>query len=186
MVVMPNETEPTHLPVTTLPEPSHPVPIKLDKAALGKLRKRRQDEQLAEAKAFQLVGSKILRINNKVLGKIGKEIEQMGVKRVAHGRIASAAENAGMSLVKCDQLIAEMQANNPALDPNVIVAMMRLQLDFNKQIIETGEAHLVADKQVTTSPAGNNLSIPFPVGQPMFVSVNPIPQKAIEETTPKP
>lgn len=175
---MPNETTPPiPLPVATRPEPPQPVLIKLDARAKAKLRKRKLEEQLAEAQAFQRVGSKIIRIKERSLAKIGKEMEEMGIKRVEHGRIAYVADNASKLLVECDHKLEEMQANNPALEPEVIVTMMRLQLEFNQQILETAEAHLRAEKQITVAPSANNLSIPFPVGQPMLVSVSPMQQK---------
>lgn len=158
------------LPVSIIDDPEEEIAIKLDAATLARHRKA---ERLAEAQVMSEVGAKVLKIKTQVLAKIGKEIETLGVKDMGYGYLASANDNAGSSLVRCDELIAEMLATNPSTDPEIIVEMLRLKLQFNAQIIEVGSSHLRASREAAGGTGGNNLQIPFPASQSMTVSVTP-------------
>lgn len=158
------------LPVTVIHDDVEEVPIKLDAATLAR---HRRAERLAEAEIMQRVGAKVLKVKTQVLGKIGKEIEKLGVKDMGYGYLASANDNAGTALVRCDEFIADLMAKTPEIDPEVIVEIMRLKLQFNAQIIEVGESHLKASREAGSGTGGNSLQIPFPAGQSMTVSVAP-------------
>lgn len=142
----------------------------LDAKALVKYR---QAERLAAAQAMEEIGSKVLKINTRVLGKAGIEIEKIGVKSLGYGYIASGYGTAGESLVGCDELIAEARAKTPPAPLEAIVELMRLKLLFNAQIITMGELHLKASREAASGTQSNNLTIPFPPGQAMTVSVAP-------------
>lgn len=156
--------------ITPEPDREEDVPITLDAAALAKYRK---DERLAAALAMEEIGSKVLKINTRVLAKIGSEIEKLGVKCLGYGYLASGYDNAGQALAKCDEMISDMLAKSPPTPPEVIVEIMRLKKEFNAQIIAVGESHLKASREAVSGTQNNNLSIPFPVGQSMVVSVTP-------------
>lgn len=173
------------LDVQVVAESDASVPVKVDAAALRKQRKKKMSEQLEDLHALGAMGTKILKIKNKMLSAIGKDIERLGVKSLGYGKIASAGENAENAFVECDRLIAEMRANNPSMDPEIVVALMQLQLGFNKQIIEIGESYLKTERQVSTQPQGNTFSFPFPAGQSTVVAIGPAAPKAVEDSAPK-
>lgn len=177
---MSNTAESTTLSVTVVSDPEQQLPIKLDSKALAKIRKNKQKEALADARAFQLLGSKIIKIKNTALAKIGEQVEKHGVKKIGHGKLASASQNADQALAECDKYIAELLANNPNVDPKVFIQLMQVKLEFNRQVMELGEAHMAADRQASSAIQGNSLQIPFPAGQSLTISTPPAPAPPIE------
>lgn len=149
------------------------------------LRQAKAAARLEEAKGLQLMGAKVLKIRISVLAKIGEQIAKLGVKHLGYGYLASANENADNALAECDKFIAGFIANSKGVDPDVIVTLMQLKRDFNKQIIEVGENHIRADRNIGVAPTGNNLMMPFPAGQSVTVSVNPSAIGQIENGNPK-
>lgn len=159
--------------------------MKLEAGEEKTLKQARAAQRLEEAQGLQLVGAKVLKIRISVLAKAGEQIAKLGVKHLGYGYLASANDNADNALAECDKLIAGLLANGGGVDPDVIVSLMQLKLGFNKQIIEVGENHLRADRNIGVAPTGNNLMMPFPAGQSVTVSVNPSAIGQIENGNPK-
>jgi len=177
---MTDTKEPTHLEVTVIDEPEVQLPIKLDDKAMAKLRKQRRKDALAEAREFEYVGAKIIKIKNKVLAKIGSEIEKHGVKKIGHGWLASAGQHTSEVLAACDKYMAELLANNPNTDPETILSILNLKKDLISQQIQLGDSHIKADRQASEAPKSNSLQIPFPAGQSMTISTGTTAPAQIE------
>lgn len=162
------------------------LPVQLDDRAL---RLQRSRARVAEARAYEQLGQRVLKFKARKFGQVGEYIvTTLGVKKVGHGTIISASENADQAIQRCDALVQELLAKDPPCDPDVIVALMQLKRDFNQQLLDSGEAHLRIDRQPASAPEGNNLSIPFPAGQPMMIAIGkqqPPPAPVVESDGPE-
>lgn len=145
------------------------VAVQLDERALARQRSR---TRIAEARAYEQLGQRVLKFKARKFGAVGEYIvTTLGVKKVGHGTIISASENADQAIQRCDALVQEMLAKDPPCDPDVVVALMQLKRDFNQQLLDSGEAHLRIDRQPTVGPESNTLSVPFPAGTPMMLAI---------------
>ena len=120
----------------------------------------------------------------KTLAAIGSDVEKLGVKQIGHGKIALAGENAHIHIERLGDLVHELQSRTPPVDPSVIVDAMALVRAFNEQLMESGKAHINADKQPVVSNTSNTLSVPFPAGTPLMIGV--APQKPVTVDGSKP
>lgn len=173
------------MPVAFNPGPTEDLPVALDARALARQRSR---ARIAEARAYEQLGQRVLKFKAKKFGVVGEYIvTNLGVKKVGHGTIISASEYADQSIQRCDALVQELLAKDPPCDPDVIVALMTLKKDFNQQLLDSGEAHLRIDRQPTVGPESNTLSVPFPAGTPMLIAVGkqpPPPAPVVESDEP--
>jgi hypothetical protein len=170
------EDQPENVSLTFDPGPTEAVQVNLDAKALAR---QRRMARLAEAKAYESLGQRLLKFKAKKFGAVGEYIvTKLGVKKVGHGTIISASENADQYIDRCDALIGELMAKDPPCDPEVIVALMQLIRDFNRQLLDSGEAHLKIDRQPSVAPEQNQLSIPFPQGTPMVIAMGQQQQPA--------
>lgn len=157
------------LAVTFTEAPAEALPVVLSEKL--KLRQQRK-AQIAKAKAYEQLGQRVLKFKAKKFGDLGRYIvDQIGVKQIGHGTIISATENADQYIQRCDAIIKELLARDPPCDPDVIAAVMRLALDFNRQVLDAGEAHLRIDRQPASDPKADMLQVPFPAGTPMVIAV---------------
>lgn len=170
--------EPPQLPVAFDPGEATEVAVIPDERALAR---QRRAARLAEARAYEQLGQRLLKFKAKKFGEVGDYIiNKLGVKKVGHGTIISASENADDSIRGCDALIKELMTRNPPCDPEAIVALMQLKRDFNRQLLDSGEAHIRVDRQANGATEGpNDLRIPFPQGAPVTISVNQPKPKAL-------
>lgn len=160
------------LPVTYEPGPPAEVAIKLDETAIRRAKaKARHQAALAEARMFEQIGSKVLKIKTRTLSMLGDNVEVLGIKKIGHGKILIAGENAETAIAKLDELVEELQHKDPPCEPSVIRDYMQLRLSYNRQLMESGQAHIEADKQPSGKGDGANITIPFPAGTPMMVAV---------------
>lgn len=165
-----------NLAVTFEEAPAETVEVALDERALAR---QRRAARLADARAYEHLGQRLLKFKAKKFGEVGNYIvEKLGVKKVGHGTIISASENADQHIQQCDALAKELLARDPPCDPEVIVALMQLARDFNRQLLDSGEAHLRIDRQPNVDPKADTLSVPFPAGTPMMIAVNQPQAKA--------
>lgn len=165
---------------------SEDLPVQLDARALARQRSR---DRIAEAKAYEQLGQRVLRFKAKKFGQVGEYIvTTLGVKKVGHGTIISASEHADQSIQRCDALVQEFMSKDPPCDPDVIVAVMQLKRDFVQQLLDSGEAHLRIDRQPVAATEAPHLSVPFPQGTPMMIAVGqqqPPPPPIIERDGPE-
>lgn len=178
---MSDETEPTALAVThDEPQPPVHVPVALDERALARARRA---ARLADAQAYESLGLKLLRIKVKKLGDVGNYIvERLGVKKIGHGTIAAASDNADEYMAKCAAIVQELLARVPPCDPEAIVAMMQLIRDFNRQLLDSGKEHIAADRQPSLPTEGDRLTVPFPPGTPLMIGVKPEAPRELRDT----
>lgn len=160
------------------------IPVKLDALAL---KKQKKAEELAEAKAFGQFGVKVMKIKAKAKAVLGKYADGLGIKNIAHGRIFLAGEHASEFIEQMDAIIKDLQSKVPSCDPEVIATFIRLKLDANKQLLESGEAHLRADRFAVPVNEAGMTNVSFPAGQSMVIATgskgsNPVQQ--IEDMKP--
>lgn len=176
---MSNEIETSeNLPVTfDTGEPTE-IAVTLDDRAIAR---QNRAARLAEARAYEQMGQRLLKFKAKKFGAVGDYIiNKLGVKKVGHGTIISASENADDSIRNCDAVIKELMERTPPCDPEVIVGLMQLKRDFNRQLLDSGEAHLKIDRQTIGVTEGSpSLSMPFPQGTPVTISVGQPQPKAL-------
>jgi len=166
----------------------HPAPataVAVTKSPIQRLReagrarrqrtKLRLQDRLAEAKMYEKLGSKVLRIGVKGAHAIGDRASGMGIKVLGHGRIVISGENAQQAIDECDNMIAELKSAEPPIDTDRIITLMELKLSFNAQLMATGKAHIDADKQAVMAPQDNRPGIPFPPGGSMTIMVESPP-----------
>jgi hypothetical protein len=151
------------------------IPVALDDKAISK---QKRMERIAEVRAHEQLGQRILKFKAKKFGAIGDYVvSKLGVKQVGHGTIVSASENADMYIQRCDALVKELMIRNPPCDPEAIVALMQLARDFNRQLLDSGEAHVRVDRQIAGETKGQEMAFPFPPGTPMMIAVNQPPRQ---------
>lgn len=178
--------QPEELAVTFNPgPPADAVAITLDDKALAR---QRRAARLADARAYEQLGQRLLKFKAKKFGEVGQYIvDSLGVKKVGHGTIISASENADQYIQRCDAIAKELLARQPPCDPAVIVSLMQLIRDFNRQLLDSGEAHIRVDRQPTAGLEDNKISVPFPPGTPMMIAVgqqaHPLPPAVEPDAT---
>ena len=129
---------------------------------------------LSQARSFEQFGKRILKIKMKTLAALGEEAQALGIKKIGHGKILVASENAEEAIYKLDELI------DNETDPEIRAQLMQLRLGYNKLLLETGQAHIEAEKQALALNKSTTLTIPFSQGKPMIVAV----KTDIEDTKP--
>jgi len=145
--------------------------------------RKKYSTALTEAKAFEQFGGKIMKIKLKSLAAIGNDLDKMGAKKIGHGRIAVTGEEAEAAIAICDERIDAYRVMDPPCDPQVIIALLEVRLGYTRLILDSGKAHIDAEKQVATVNKTSNIAMSFPQGQPMMVAVQST--NSIEDTKPE-
>lgn len=168
------------LAVTHQEETSVAIPVTPDPKALAKAR---QAERMAQARAYEQLGQKLLRLKTRKLGEVGHYIvERLGVKKVGHGTIAAASDKADEYMTECADIVQELRAKDPPCDPEVIVAMMQLIRDFTRLMLDSGKEHIAADRQPSIPTEGDKISVPFPPGTPLMIGVKPQAPREVSDS----
>jgi len=163
-------SEKKELPVKHVEEPPQEVALIPDKKAEEKAAKAREQKELAQIR--QQFNSRTMKVKTRLLAEAGIEIEKWGVKKIGHGRIHCAGDNADKAIAAIQEDIDRLVAENPKVNPMVLAELRGYQWRFNKQIIEVGQLHLDAAKEAGTKTT-SDMRIAFPAGQPVFVAVSP-------------
>lgn len=161
------------LPVKFEPPQLEPVPIELSGAPKPPTRKLKK--AMAEAQAFARYGVQVIRVKARVLAALGKEAEACGIKQIGHGKILLASDYAEVAIAKLGGIVDKLLKVQPSPDHELILEIMRLQREFNAQLIKTAEAHFDADKQPSSGPTMTGITIPYPPGAPVMVGVGKPP-----------
>jgi len=157
-------SEPTKdLPVEFGEQPPEEIAV-LDKKALKKA------EALEIAKVHQQFNLKRMKVKTRLLASVGADITRLGVKDVGHGWVQLGGESADDFFRNTEAYIQELLKRDPPVDPEAIAHLRQLQLQANKQILETGKIHLEAAKEAGGTHS-NDMRIAFPAGQPVVVAV---------------
>lgn len=169
-------------------DPQHtPLPLIYDPGPDGTVAiKAKYKQSLAQARLYEQFGSRVLRLKAKTQAALGKDVEELGVKRIGHGKILMASDFAEEAIARISLVIMQLQQRDPPCDPDILVDLMQLQRDFNKQLLETGQAHIDAEKMVPAQ-IDNSINLrTFPAGTPMVVAITKgkEPGKTIEDTKP--
>lgn len=152
---------------TTTPELSV-VPAELTTAEIKPTAKNRK--AMAEARAFEKFGVHSLRVKSRVLAALGKDADLCGIKHMGHGKIILASNNAEEAIARLGKLADKMMKEKTP-EYATILDIMRLQKEFNAQVIKTAEAHFDADKQpiINLPPPGGGMSV-FPAGSAVMIA----------------
>lgn len=160
------------------------IPIKLDVAAQARKRQReRMAQQMIEARTMEKFGTKVMKVKIRALAAIGADVEKMGVKQIGHGKIALAGDMAQTAVEHLVDLVHDLKARVPACDPDTIIDAMREMRAFNEQLMNSGKAHIDADKQLIGGNTGPHLTVPFPAGTPLVVGIAPTKPMQVEDAT---
>jgi len=166
------------LPTTFDEGPAQAVAVTLDAMALARKRAReRLLERMAEARELEKFGNKVMKVKLAALTAIGADVVKMGVKNIGHGKIALAGDMAHVAVEHLVDLVQDLRTRENPPEPEVIVAAMKEMRAFNQQLLDSGKAHIEADKQVIQGHTGTTVTFPFPAGTPMVVGI--APQKAL-------
>ncbi len=151
------------------------IPVQLDAVAVRRKRHRqRMAERASNARAFEQVGMRVMKIRVKSLSAVGVDIEKHGIKHYGHGVIAHSGEQAQILIDELGDIVQELRARTPAVDPQIIIDAIALQRQLNEQLMESGKSHINATKQVESDNKGPQLTVPFPAGTPLMIGVPPI------------
>lgn len=149
----------------------------------------KKDVELAEAKAYASLGVQVIKIKTSALAKIGVFAIRLGIKEVGHGKIIKGGGTAEDAVAEIDTIIKELRGKDAPCDPSIIVALLQAKLAFNRQVLDSGEMHLRADRTVNDDKKGNDLRVPFPSGSNVMIGISnqqtPPPPAQIEEANPK-
>lgn len=134
-------------------------------------KKKKHSEQMKAAAAFAKFGVHALRVKAETLAALGGAAERAGIRKLGHGRILLAADNAEQAVSSLNGYIEEMLKQDPPPDKNVILEVMRWVHAFNDQIIETAKAHFATDKAPVAGENTAHITMPYPAGQSMVVAI---------------
>lgn len=170
------KSDKSKMPVRFSEQDPESVPVKPDpkKAKVYKKAAR-------EASAFAKFGVTVLKIKQKALAELGGLVEDLGVKKVGHGKIMLASDHAEETISMLDDIVHNLMEEDPNANHDKIVTLLQLKREFNRQLIESGQAHMSADKQPVGNHTANSISVAFPVGRPMVVAVGNQKQPEIED-----
>lgn len=159
------------------------VAVTLDAMALAKKRaKDRLMERMAEARELEKFGNRVMKVKLAALTAIGADVVKMGVKNIGHGKIALAGDMAHVAVEHLVDLVHDLRTREKPPEPEVIVAAMKEMRAFNQQLMDSGKAHIEADKQPVQGNTGTSISFPFPAGTPMVVGIAPQNAMKIEDS----
>lgn len=138
--------------------------------------KKKANAALAEAQIFAKFGVHALRVKARVLAALGKEADEAGIRHIGHGKIIVASDNAESAIKKLgdiavDVLSTPQSEESPAPDYKLVLDIMRLQKEFNQQIINTAQVHLEGSRPDPKEKEGNSLSVPYPSGSPVMIAI---------------
>lgn len=157
---------------------SEAVAVTLDAAAAARKRaKDRLNERMAEARELEKFGNKVMKIKLAALTAIGADVVKMGIKNLGHGKIALSGDTAHVLVDYLVDCVRDYRSNDKAPTLEAITAALKQVGTFNQQVMDSGKAHIEADKQVVQGNTGTNITFPFPAGTPMVVGI--APQKAL-------
>jgi len=128
---------------------------------------REQRKEIKRTPGGRTFRAKVIRIKLRPFPSIDPEVEQARRRSIGHGQLLVSGENAHEAFSRLDETVRRLRNQHPPCDLKTIIKLMRLQRDFNRQLLECGEAHLdAADSEPPPQPAGSKLSAPFPPGPP--------------------
>ena len=112
-------------------------------------------------------GSKVIKLRS--LAGLGQAVGPTMVRQIGLGGLLLSAETADQAISRLGDTVQRLLTQGPPCDPKQIVALIRLQKEFNAQLITIGAAQLRAAGETSTDPTGtgNNMQIPFPAGAPI-------------------
>ena len=155
--------------LTVIPASPAPPP-------LSKTKKQKLKQALEEAKLYEALGSKILKVKTRTYHALGQHADKLGLRLVGHGRILVAGENAETAFQNCLDLIEAHATSGKEGSDIRVIQLMELLGMFNKQILESGEAHIRADKQPNTAPTAKGTHMSFPRGKVVGMVVKDDPE----------
>jgi hypothetical protein len=162
------------LPTTFDEGQSEAVAVTLDAIALARKRaKDRLMQRMAEARELEKFGNKVMKIKLSALTAIGADVRKMGIKDLGHGKIAISGDTAHVLVDYLVDCVREYRSSDKAPSLEAITAAMKQVSIFNQQVMDSGKAHIEADKQVVQGNTGTNITFPFPAGTPMVVGIAP-------------
>lgn len=149
-----------------------------------KIKKARRVARLSDLAEYERMGVKIVKFKTAVAAQLGKHAERLGVKLIGHGKLIVAAEHADSTIDELDSIIQEMMASGDC-DKETLLGFFQTKLGFNKQLIEIGESHIDAVRDVGLDSKSSDIRVPFPQGSPLTVAItNQTPSKP-EQVEPK-
>jgi len=142
----------------------------------AKIKKLKED--LEDAKIFESLGAKVIKIRSKALKAIGANVEELGVQQIGQGRIVVGAENAERAFAKCGELIEKSIEATSGLPTPTALELLHLQREFNQQIIDCGEKQIDSCRQRDNKPTGQKPVFTFPPGKTAVIIDN-VPAEAL-------
>lgn len=128
--------------------------------------------ELAEAKAYSALGVQVIKIKTSALAKIGAFAMRLGIKQVGHGKIVKGGGTAEDAVEEIDAIIKELREKDEPCDPGIIVALLQAKLAFNRQVLDSGEMHLRADRTASDDKNTGEIRVPFPSGSNVMFGVS--------------
>jgi len=169
---------PAKLPVTF--DPPEDLPVELKTAVKAPVKTKKAVNQ---ALTFARFGVQVLRVKARALAALGKEAENSGIKQIGHGKILVASDNAETAIARLGIIVDKMLKDKSNVDYETILEIMRLQKEFNSQLIKAAEAHFNADK--LPAPPGmpnGGITMPFPAGAPVMIGVGKVSSESGSKT----
>lgn len=148
------------------------IPINPSELEQAKQRRRQVlKDQIDQARVFERLGSKVIKVRLKTYQALGLEVEKLGVKQVGHGKIAVSGDEAHVMASVLVDLVHQLKQKEPEKHAELIIEAAKEFRALNQQVMDSGKAHIEADKQANPDSKGQTLTIPFPAGTPIMVGV---------------
>jgi hypothetical protein len=147
--------------------------------------KERAAAAMVKAKTFEQFGMKVIRVKAKAEAAIGKYAQQMGIKQMGHGKVVIVGDIAREAIDTITDIIEEMRARVPPCDPEIILELLQTQRDFSRLLLDTGQAHLQADRNANAASDAGKIAIPFAQGTPLMVAIGKSPTEITQEVEDK-
>lgn len=174
-----SDTPPISVPVLfSIQPPPAVVPIQKDAKMLAQEKRARTrahlKARLADAKVYETLGGKVLKLSAKTINSVGTEVTALGFKNIGHGKIFIAGDHATTAIGECDAIIADLRAQDPPVDPDRLIGMMQVKLGLIRALMDSGELHIKAGTQAESAPNGKAISIPFPANHNLGIAFTPV------------
>lgn len=160
-----------NLPVAVIEEPPAEVPVKIDPKTAKALQRAAEEKEIQAMR--QQFNTRTMRVKTKLLADAGIDVKRWGVQEQGHGRLFYGGENADRIIAAIERDIQQLFSGQN-FKAEVVAELRMIQWRFNKHIIEVGQSHLEAAKEVA-GKSDTNMHIAFPVGKPVVVAVSSSP-----------
>jgi len=138
------------------------APIPDTEVAKRKTAKAKRTPPTPEADVLRRLGARVVRIRSRPSNAVSGEGTRVWRRNLGHGQLFVTGGVALQAILQLSVPIEELLRRDPLSDPKEIIELLRLQKDFNHQLLESGKAQLRASsEQAGVLPTPSCSSLPL-------------------------